>query len=266
MSEEDATEGHDPEDAPDEAATAPEEGWESVPDESADGETADDERSVERLLDEVAEHDESLATALRRVVEPHDAAGDQEDRIAELEADLADREDRIEALETALADREERVDELEDRLRRTQADFQNYKKRAQKKRERVEERATEDLIERLLDVRDNLRRALEEEEDADAESLRDGVEMTLREFDRVLEEENVSEIAPEPGAAIDPTRHEVMLRTDSEQPPDTVADLYAPGYEMAGEVVRPARVTVSTGPAEDAEEDDPETEEPDATN
>ncbi len=194
-----------------------------------------------------------------------DGEGDAETEV-EAEADagdeteLAAREERIEELETELAAREERIEELEDTLRRTQADFQNFKKRAERKRERVRERATEDLVERLLDVRDNLRRALEEDDPA-VENLLDGVRMTLREFDRVLEDEGVAEIAPDPGDDIDPTRHEVMQRTDSDQPEDTVAAVFAPGYEMADEVVRPARVTVSTGPADgEATDDDADTE------
>lgn len=162
---------------------------------------------------------------------------------------LAALDETVTQLETELADERERTDDLESRLRRKQADFQNYKKRAERERERIQQRATKDLVERLLDVRDNLRRATEED-DPDVDSLRDGVEMTLREFDRVLDDEDVAEIAPAPGDEIDPTRHEVMLRTDSDQPADTVAEVYDPGYEMAGEVLRPARVTVSTGPSE----------------
>ncbi|PSQ38765.1 nucleotide exchange factor GrpE [Halobacteriales archaeon SW_5_70_135] len=164
------------------------------------------------------------------------------ERVTTLESELTEREERVEELE-------DEVEDLTDRLRRTRADYENYKKRAERKRERVKERATEDLVERLLGVRDDLRRATEED-DPDAESLLDGVEMTLREFDRVLDDEGVTEIVPVPGEAIDPQRHEVMMRADSEQPEDTVAEVYAPGYEMAGEVVRPARVTVSTGPAD----------------
>ena len=171
-----------------------------------------------------------------------DEAAALRERVTALESELTEREERVEELE-------DEVEDLTDRLRRTRADYENYKKRAERKRERVKERATEDLVERLLDVRDNLRRATEED-DPDAESLLDGVEMTLREFDRVLDDEGVTEIAPAPGEAIDPQRHEVMMRADSEQPEDTVAEVYAPGYEMADEVVRPARVTVSTGPAD----------------
>ncbi|MCL7416426.1 MAG: nucleotide exchange factor GrpE [Halalkalicoccus sp.] len=165
------------------------------------------------------------------------------------DGDLDGRAGRIEELEADLDEREERIDELESRLKRTQADFQNYKKRAKKRQEQLEDRATEDLVTRLLDVRDNLSRAVEEES-GDADSLREGVEMTLSEFDRVLEGEDVSRVSPEPGAEVDPQRHEVMMRVESDQPEDSVAEVYTPGYEMAGKVLRPAQVTVSDGTEE----------------
>ncbi len=170
------------------------------------------------------------------------------ERIDELEADLQEREEEIEDLQAE-------IDDLKSRLKRKQADFENYKGRAERKREQIKERATEELVERLLDVRDNLRRALENEH-ADVEDLREGVRMTLQEFDRVLDGENVSEIAPDPGESVDPQRHEVMMRVDSDQPEDTVAELFAPGYRMADKVIRAAQVTVSTGPADEADDEE----------
>ncbi|MFC7045082.1 nucleotide exchange factor GrpE [Halobacteriaceae archaeon GCM10025711] len=187
------------------------------------GRDDDEEAAFEReLAAEVAAHDEELGAAV----------ADLEERAADLEADLAARE--------------EEVDELTERLQRTQADFQNYKKRAKKRQEQLEKRATEDLVARLLDVRDNLTRAVTDES-GDLEALREGVEMTLDEFDHVLDAEGVSEIEPEPGSEVDPERHEVMLRVDSDEPEDTIAEVYRPGYEMAGKVLRTAQVTVSDG-------------------
>lgn len=168
----------------------------------------------------------------------------------------ADLEDYLVELVSDREEAEERAAELEEKLRRTRADFQNYKKRAEKRREEVEERATEGLVERLLDVRDNLSRALDDES-GDADALREGVELTLREFDRVLDDEGVSEISPEPGSETDPSRHEVLMRVDSDQPEGAVAEVYRPGYEMAGKVLRAAQVTVSEG-GRDGEGDDPD--------
>ncbi len=158
----------------------------------------------------------------------------------------ADVEERLAAIESERQELDAEVDDLEARLRRNRADFKNYKKRAKKRQQQLEKRATEDLIERLIDVRDNLRRAVEAEHE-DVESLRDGVEITLRELDRVFEDENVSQIHPESGDEVDPQRHEVMLRVESDHPEDTIADVYQPGYEMADKVLQAAQVTVSDG-------------------
>lgn len=194
---------------------------EAVDEPGADGkaeadaeEEASEQGSSERtepdrsLLDRVADHDEAMA----------------------------------EELEAERADYEERIDELESKLTRKQADFQNFKKRQQKKLDQQRERATEKLVERLLPVRDNLARALEQGADTD---IREGVEGTLRELDRVLADEGVERIEPEPGDDPDPERHEVMMRVESDQPAGTIEELYRPGYEMGERVVRTAQVTVS---------------------
>ena len=191
----------------------------------------------EDLVERVAEHDAALGREVGTLV----------DRALEVIGEN-------ERLEAELDEREETVEDLKSRLRRKQADFKNYKERQKRERERIKARATEDLIERLVDVRDNLLRALDVDVDDD-ESLRDGLEMTLREFDRVLEDENVEEIAPEPAGEIDPQRHEVMMRVDSDEPEGTVSELYRPGYLMDDKVIRPAQVTVSTGAAADTEDD-----------
>ncbi|MEF8839901.1 MAG: nucleotide exchange factor GrpE [Haloarculaceae archaeon] len=152
---------------------------------------------------------------------------------------------RVAALEGETAELEAEIEDLESRLARKQADVQNYKKRQQRRLEEEKQRATEDLVARLLDVRDNLERALEQDEGAD---IRGGVESTLRQFDEEFEREDVSVIEPEPGDATDPQHHEVLMRVESDQPADTVAQVHRPGYEMAGKVLRPAQVTVSEGP------------------
>ncbi|MFB6251273.1 MAG: nucleotide exchange factor GrpE [Halobellus sp.] len=161
-----------------------------------------------------------------------------------LAEDVAALEARLAATEAELEERDERIEELESALKRSKADFKNYKKRAKKRQEEIRERATEDFVGRIVSVRDNLVRALEQDEDAD---IRPGVESTLEEFDRILEEENVEAIEPEPGSDVDPTRHEVLMRVDNDLPEGSVVDVYRPGYEMAGAVVREAQVTVSTG-------------------
>lgn len=190
--------------------------------------------------------------------------GGDEDRPEDpeaLAATIEERERRIEELETTLEEREEEIDDLTARLKRSKADFQNYKKRMKKREDELRRRATEELVERLLDVRDNLSRAVDREYE-EVEAIREGVKMTLSELDRVLDGEDVERIEPEPGESVDPHRHEVMMRVDSDQPPDAIANVYAPGYEMGDRLLRPAQVTVSEGPgdADDHDGDDERTD------
>jgi len=155
----------------------------------------------------------------------------------------AELRSRIETLEDAVAEKNNEIDELTEKLSRARADFKNYKKRTKQQQAEMKARATEELVEQLTDVRDNLVRALDQDDDAD---IRPGVESTLESFDRVLEDENVAFISPATGDEVDPERHEVMQRVDSDQPAGTIVDIYQAGYEMADTVLRPARVTVST--------------------
>lgn len=187
------------------------------------GETAEaatDLSETEELAARVAAVDEALATEVAALAQ----------RAAESEATLAERDEE-------LAD-------LESRLKRTRADFQNYKKRVERREEQLRERATEELVTRLLDVRDNLARALGQDVDAE---IRDGVEATLASFDRTLEDEGVSAIEPEPGDEVDPTVHEVVLRVEGDRPEGAIEEVYRPGYELGDRVLRPAQVTVSEG-------------------
>jgi molecular chaperone GrpE len=174
------------------------------------------------------------------------------DRIADekpdaIAAEIAELRETVRGLEADLAEvRGERAD-LEERFKRKAAEFQNYKKRQETRREEVRERATEALVEDLLEVRDNLDRALDQDADAD---IREGVAATFRQLEEIFESQGVEPIEPEPGTDVDPTRHEVLLNVESAQPDGTVAAAHRPGYEMAGKVLRPAQVTVAEGDPE----------------
>ena len=217
MSEDAAGTEEPPEVEGDEAPT--DDGVEGADDEA---EGADDDAATE------AETAEARLAALAGEVDE-----DVGEELAALSAEVAD-----------LRERAERADDLESRLKRKQAEFENYKKRQKKRREHEQARATEDLVTDLLEVRDNLSRALEQDADVD---IREGVEATFRSLEDVLAGEGVEPIEPDPGTQTDPERHEVLLRVESDQPEGTVADLHRPGYEMAEKVLRAAQVTVSDG-------------------
>lgn len=188
--------------------------------------------------DDVSEDMSAVSPAEIDAVAAQVAAYDE--ALGEAVAKLGGRLQRVEAENESL---NEDVEELTDRVQRVQADFQNYKKRAERRQEELEARATEDLVERLLEVRDNLDRALDQEEDTD---VRDGIQATVREFDHVLAEEGVDRIDPDPGEPVDPRRHEVLHRETEDA--DTITSVYRPGYVMADKVLRPAQVTVGADP------------------
>ena len=201
--------------------------------------------AVEAPDDGEASSSESDSDASEPTGEESDAGPPIEgiaDRIAAEEPAAVAEE--IATLRAEVADLRIERDDLESKLKRKQAEFKNYKKRQKKRREQERDRATEELVTELLEVRDNLLRALEQDESAD---IRDGVEATFRSLDDVLDGEGVEAIEPESGAETDPTRHEVLLRVESDEPEGTVAELQRPGYEMADKVLRAAQVTVSDG-------------------
>jgi molecular chaperone GrpE len=180
--------------------------------------------------------DESLVERVRES-DPRDVAHE-----------LASLRTRIDGLEGELDAKESENEDLAEKLKRKQADFQNFKKRMEKRREDEQQRATADLVTRLLDVRDNLKRALDQDEGTD---IRGGVESTLRQFDDELAQENVDVVEPEPGEDVDPHLHEVLVRVDADQPEGTIAEVHRPGYVMADSVLREAQVTVSDGNGEE---------------
>ena len=194
-------------------------------------------------LEDLRERIETQAETIEELQETLDA---REQELAEKDELIAEKDELLTERDEQIEDHETQIEELKTAVKRKQADFQNYKKRTKKRQEQLEARATEDLVGRIVGVRDNLKRALEEDVE-NVDDLRDGIEMTLREFDRVLGEENVEEIDPDPGSAVDPQRHEVMVTVDSEQPEGTIADVFTPGYEMADKVIQNAQVTVSNG-------------------
>ncbi|OTF06493.1 nucleotide exchange factor GrpE [Halorubrum sp. SD612] len=227
MSDDDAVDVESPDDAEGDAARAngtAEAAAEGASGEPGGNESADDaRRDGEAIAAAVAEHDEALAR-----------------EVAALEADLAETREE-------LRERDEEVEELTSKLARVKADFSNYKERAKRKQEDIRERASEALVERLTPVRNDLLRALDQDEGSD---LRPGVESTLGKFDDVLAEEGVEAIDPEPGEEVDPARHQVMLRVDSDRPEGAIHEVYEPGYEMGDRVLSEAKVTVSTGDGE----------------
>lgn len=180
----------------------------------------------------------------------------KQDKKEDMEKSVEELEEELKQKDEELQDKEEKIEDLESRLKRVQADFQNYKKRSKREKEEFAKYATADLISELLEVKDNLERALESEGD-----IRDGIEMTLRTLDEILEEEGVERIDTE--GDFDPEKHEAMMQVESKEHDEgEVVDVYEPGYSMNGRVIRTAKVTVAKGgETEESESEEDENEE-----
>jgi molecular chaperone GrpE len=127
---------------------------------------------------------------------------------------------------------------------RTQADLENYRKRAAKEIAAAGQRAKSGLVGELLPVVDNLERALTSAQDGE-EHLLDGVKLVHAELVSVLARNGVEPFDPA-GEKFDPTYHEaISTREDEESDAGVVLDVVEKGYRLNGSVLRPARVVVS---------------------
>ena len=157
---------------------------------------------------------------------------------------ILDEKQQAEA-EDSLARAQRERDEYLDLARRTQADFENYRKRAAKEAAAAGERARSGLVRELLPVVDNLERALASAAEGE-QHLAEGVRLVHSELIAVLERNGVQQFDPV-GERFDPTEHEALsTRGQDGAEPGVVLDVVEKGYRTNGTtVLRPARVVVS---------------------
>ena len=138
-------------------------------------------------------------------------------------------------------------DDLYQRLARATADFKNAQKRLQQDKEQAVAFANSSLIKNLLPVIDNFERALSVDGKAtDVPSLLKGMQIVHDQWLKVLETNDVVQIAPKAGEPFDPHRHQALMQQDrADLPPNSVTQVLQTGYEMHGRVLRPAGVAVS---------------------
>jgi molecular chaperone GrpE len=136
-------------------------------------------------------------------------------------------------------------DEYLDLAKRTQADFENYKKRSMKDAAAAGNRARIGLIREILPVVDNLERALSVAPAGEGDAFVEGVRLVYRELEGALARAGIETIEPQ-GHAFDPNVHEALsMRPQEGAESGTVVDVVEKGYRTADTVVRPARVVVA---------------------
>ena len=150
---------------------------------------------------------------------------------------------RINALESEVAN-------LKDQLLRALAETENTRRRAEREREDAAKYGVAGFARDMLNVADNLARAIEavpaeaREEDARLKSLSEGVEMTMRELATAMERHGIKRVDPA-GEPFDHNFHQAMFEVDDPaQEPGTVASVLQPGYVIHDRLLRPAMVGV----------------------
>jgi molecular chaperone GrpE len=208
------------------------EGWESLAEEASAG-----------VLAQSPELEEALREAANAVADPPEpAAAAEPGEGAPAEAgDPSEAAVRIEDLSGELV-------EVKDRLLRLQADFENFRRRAQREREEAVRYGAQNLFKDLLMTVDNLDRAIDHARKGsggDLENLLQGVELVQKGLLGLMSRHGVVEIEAF-GKPFDPAVHEAMAQVpDASVEPQTVLEVLQKGYKLRDRLLRPARVVVA---------------------
>jgi molecular chaperone GrpE len=150
---------------------------------------------------------------------------------------------QVEALQAQLAETESKASEYKDGWTRSQAEFQNYKKRIERDNALTYASMKGDIVKKVLPALDDLERALQNRPVDD--SWASGIELIARKLQNILESEGVKRIEAK-GAAFDPNFHEAITHEPSgEVESEHVIDVVQNGYMLGERVIRPAMVRVA---------------------
>jgi molecular chaperone GrpE len=149
----------------------------------------------------------------------------------------------LEAIKSQLAETESRASEYKDGWARSQAEFQNYKKRIERDNALTYASMKGDIIKKILPALDDLERALQNRPADDAWA--NGIELIARKLQNTLESEGVKKIEAK-GAAFDPNFHEAITHEPSDEvESEHIIEVVQNGYILGERVIRPALVRVA---------------------
>lgn len=173
---------------------------------------------------------------------------------SEMDSEVEESEkDPIEVLNEDLQKKDEEIAELKNEFLRYKADTENFKKRLRNEKEEFSQYANQRLLKELVLISDNLERALSAPNPT-VKSLKEGVDMILKQFHTFLEKEKVEPIEAI-GKKFDPTLHEVMCQVESdEHEENTITEEYSKGYRLNGRILHPSKVVITKTPEKKSSE------------
>jgi molecular chaperone GrpE len=140
------------------------------------------------------------------------------------------------------------LEEMRQSLVRHQADFSNFRKRAEKENREAGQRATARIIEQLIPIVDGFEHALAAHREPQYEGYRKGFELIYKQLIDNLARLGAERVDPQ-GKPFDPHLHQAVERSETTGHPDgTILEVYQPGYVYHGRVLRPAMVRVAVHP------------------
>ena len=149
----------------------------------------------------------------------------------------------------AMAGLQADLDRFRDLALRSQADFENYKKRAAREKEDAVKYANSSLLQRLVSILDNFELGLAAAKtESERSPIYSGMVLVQKQLNDLLEENGLQAIEAE-GKKFDPNLHEAIAHEPSESAEGTVIRQARRGYRFKDRLLRPARVVVSSGPA-----------------
>ena len=198
--------------------------------------------------------DENNADEIETIEIESDAISSDEDESPEEETVELDP---VKILEKDLQKTKNELAEQKDSFVRLQAETDNFRKRLSREKDEFSQYANERLFKELIPIFDNLERALEDPSN-DTKSLKEGLEMILKQFSSFLEKEKVEQIKAI-GEKFDPTVHEVLTSEESnEHEENTIISEFVKGYTINNRVLRPSQVVISKKPSPESENESKE--------
>jgi len=188
---------------------------------------------------------------------------DESGVVEEAETEEQAEDVSVEELKKQLKQAEKKAEENWDKAVRTLAEMENLKRRTQKDLENAHKYGLEKFAKELLAVIDSLELGIQASTSDAPEvvSLREGSELTIKQFESVFAKFNIEAIDPL-GQPFNPELHQAMtMQPSADVDPNTVLNVFQKGYSLNGRLIRPAMVVVSQAakvsePAEDKPEDD----------
>lgn len=159
---------------------------------------------------------------------------------------MEDAQQEIEVLQQQLEDAQKEAEQNLNGWKRAQADFENYKRRAETERQEVVEFSKELVVAKILPTLDSLEQALKHIPKIQNDQLaqwKTGIDGLLKQLDKALLEMGVKKIEAL-GKKFDPNFHEAVREVDGEEEEMVVEELQT-GFELNGKVIRPTQVVIS---------------------